>query len=130
MKLVDRDQIPQANEIAADIVEFQPLIAEQTELARGDLVAIEWDSQLHVKRLAALPGDVVKLDGPRLTIDGKRLEDLLVDSKFPVDLPRFLVDDDSRRQVSRWSSEETVSAWQRSDGRRVAVDPSRVCRLG
>jgi type IV secretory pathway protease TraF len=116
MKFVDRDQISKANEIAADVVELKPLTAGATELARGDLVAIEWDSQLHVKRLAALPGDVVKLDGLRLTIDGKRFEDLLVDNKSPVDLPRLLVDDDSRREVSRWSSKASDSAWQRKDG--------------
>lgn len=118
MNLVDRDQIPQANEIVADVVELKPLTADATELERGDLVAIEWDSQLHVKRIAALPGDVVKLDGPRLTINDKRFEDLLVESKSPVDLPQFLVDDDSRREVSRWSSEQTDSLWQRTDGRR------------
>jgi type IV secretory pathway protease TraF len=123
MKFVDRAQIPQVNEIAADVVEIRPLSmqtlsADATDLKRGDLVAIEWDGQLHVKRIAALPGDVVKLDGPRLKIDDKRFEDLLVESKSPVDLPQFLVDDDSRREVSRWSSEATDSPWQRTDSRR------------
>ena len=121
MKIVDRKQTPQAGEMTADVVEIRPLGietagAEAVNLAPGDLVAIEWDSQLHVKRVAAIPGDVVTLDGPRLVVNDKRFEDLLVDSESALDLPRFLVDDDRRREVSRWSSQETDSAWRRADG--------------
>ena len=122
MEIVDREQTRQASEITADIVEIRPLGIQTTgveaaELALGDLVAIEWDRQLHVKRIAALPGDVVKLDGPRLIVNDKRFEDLLVGNEYTIDLPRFLVDDDTRREVSRWSSPQTDSAWQRADGR-------------
>lgn len=117
MSIVDPDPITRHMVIAADVVQMEPL-AEATELARGDLVAVQWQGQLRVKRIVALPGDIVQLDGSRLTMDGKRLEDLLIDGRFPFDLPRFLVDDDSRRPMSRWSPEAEGSGWQRNADRK------------
>ena len=114
MSIVDRDQVASAGILSADVVELKPVIGAATELKRGDLVALRWEDQLRVKRIAAVPGDIVSLDGTRLTVAGKRLEDLLFDDRPLFDLPWFLVDDESRREVSRWSTAAADPAWQRT----------------
>ncbi len=109
--------------IAADVVAIRECNGETDEIQRGDLVAIKWDGRLRVKRIAALEGEKVDLDQLRLTVGGERLEDLLTSASSSVELPRFLVDDDGRRPVSRWSSIDadsppprSSSAWQRIPG--------------
>ncbi|MEM6470546.1 MAG: S26 family signal peptidase [Planctomycetota bacterium] len=52
-------------------------IEDFATLRRGDLVAVTADGGLRVKRLAALPGDIVDAVDGRVTINGTRLETLL-----------------------------------------------------
>jgi signal peptidase I len=115
---IDRPADPQNRAaVNADIV---TVVAKgRAEIsARGSLIAATRDqSPWFVKRLIGLPGDVVGVhqDGMHLTLNGRRIEDVLVqmDDRFP--LPRFLVDDDNSRQQSRWSSlgGDTGTSWQR-----------------
>lgn len=75
------------------------------ELSRGDLVAVQVEGQLHVKRVAAMPGDRVSLQASKLLVNGVRIEDELSQHACLFPLPWMLVDDDSRRAESRWASQ-------------------------
>ena len=56
--------------------------AISADLRIGDVVAVDWSGKRRVKRVAALPGDVVELDRGRLLVNQQRLEDLLADRDF------------------------------------------------
>lgn len=120
---IDRSVIsPQRSAVNADIVDVVAKDRDEVP-ARGSLIAATREqSPWFVKRLIGLPGDVIGVheDGMHLTLNGRRIEDALVemDDRFP--LPRFLVDDDRFRQQSRWSSPggETETSWQRDAQRR------------
>lgn len=101
----------------ADTVMIEKIDAPLAGLRRGDLVAVQWDDQLHLKRISALPGEVVTLDGLRLRVDGERLEDLMVRDGVPIELPWFLVDHDASRPLSRWSPAEDRAGWRRTEDR-------------
>lgn len=111
MTVVDRDA-----DIDGDVVEVQPLESPQN-LAFGDLVAVRWNEQLNVKRIVALPGDLVEADGLRLIVESSRVEDLLRQQRTRFELPRLLVDDDTRRESSRWTPAEADSQWKRRNDR-------------
>ena len=103
--------------IPGDIVDVTPLSESPGEnelLKIGDIVAIKVDDQLRVKRIAALPGDIVDVDEQRMTINGQRLDDKIARRDLNR-APRLLVDDDSIRNNSRWASTQPKSAWRRSD---------------
>ena len=89
----------------------------ENDLRRGDLVAIRWDDQLRVKRIAALPGDRLELDAMHLKVNGERFEDLMALDHGSNHLARFLVDRDSRRAGSRWSPTDSDSPWTRTPQR-------------
>ena len=97
-------------------------------LSQGDLVSVRWDGQLHVKRVVAVPGDTVSLQQSRLLVNGVRIEDALhrEGCQFPV--PWMLVDEDSRREESRWASkleiggdEDEQDIWVATGRRRWSI---------
>ena len=61
---------------------------------RGALVIASNKIGLHVKRLVGLPGDTIGLNGVHLTINGVRIEDVLVEHPMRFPLPWFLVSGD------------------------------------
>lgn len=88
----------------------------------GQLVVIRRDGQLHVKRLVALPGDIVSLDGVRLLVNGNRIEDQLTGRGVPVAPASIPVDQDTRRKRSRWRGIDSSSGWRRDAGHHWSFD--------
>jgi type IV secretory pathway protease TraF len=90
-------------------------------LSRGDVVAVRWQGRIHVKRLAAAPGDEISLRGNRLLVNRVRIEDTLCSRQLSFPIPWMLVDDDKRRESSRWSAHDASDEradWTRDqDGR-------------
>ena len=88
-------------------------------LSHGDLVAVRWEGQLHVKRIVAVPGDRVSLRESRLLVNGVRVEDRLAHDDDRRSAPWMLVDDDSRRAESRWASQgeagDDQEGWMRDE---------------
>ena len=123
LNLDGRKQIAAAQNLGPDVVNIRQVDSLTTEFKRGDLVAIEWDDQLHLKRIAALPGDTIGIDGLRLTINGERLEDLILQNATLASPVRFLVDHDAHRPVSRWSPVDPDSGWTRTRERPWRLDP-------
>lgn len=117
LTIVDSKTTSSASKFHPDAVEIHKIEARTGGLRRGDLVAVEWDDQLHLKRIAAMPGEVVDLDGLRFQVAGRRLEDLMVDQGLPIKLPWFLVDHDASRPMSRWSPASDDSGWIRTTDR-------------
>ena len=72
-----------------------------------------------VKRLVAIPGDVVAIDtdGQHLTVNGERIEDRLAKRDLPFPLPRFLVDQDARRDATRSHVIGDPGTWKRDADR-------------
>lgn len=115
------------NADAFDVVSVETMREIQSAADRlepGDLVAVQWEGQLHVKRLVAKPGDELKLEGSRLFVNGERVEDRIIENDCLFPLPWMMVDDDSRRRETRWvprstglaESASTVSTrWIRED---------------
>ena len=81
-------------------------------LRRGALVAVHWQGRLRLKRLFALPGRRVRLDGRRLLVD-PGWEGASV-SVSPTLLP---VDLDAHRAESRWAPAAGGALWHRRDRR-------------
>lgn len=104
-----------------DVVEIRPQRINASGLRRGDLVAVGWEGDLHVKRIAALPGETIQLEGLRLMVGGRRLEDLILSDNDSIELPRFLVDRDDRRSKSRWSPDATEPTWMRTPDRQWSI---------
>lgn len=122
LSATDPETSGSSSQFPADLVEIERIDAELTELRRGDLVAAEWSGELHLKRIVALPGEVVALDGLRLQVDGRRLEDLLYEQSSPFGLPWFAVDVDAARDVSRWFPPSDDSGWICSASRNWEYD--------
>ena len=95
-----------------DVVQLTP--AAKGQYRCGDLVAVRLNEGLSVKRIAAVPGDVVTVNERRLRVNDRRVEDSLeiADADRP---PLMLVDDDSLAKGSRWRTQTEAPAWQRSD---------------
>lgn len=91
------------------------------ELTRGDLVALQWEGERHVKRIVAAPGDLVSLDGSRLLVNGMRIEDAMQTTLTRFHVPWMLVNDDSHQQPpTRWGcmeDEDNEQADWTRDGR-------------
>ncbi|QDV41827.1 Peptidase S24-like protein [Stieleria neptunia] len=81
-------------------------IAKCRTLQIGDVVAIRWGGKRHVKRVAAVGGDVVDRVGGRLTVGGKRLEDRLAERDTDEFLSPALVPVSS--QPHHWSRDAAV----------------------
>ncbi len=90
-------------------------------LRRGGLVAArhEGSPDLFVKRIVGVPGDIIDVDadGMHLLLNGGRAEDRLIEQNGLASLPRFIVDSDDARAVSRWSADLGDSAWTRTGAR-------------
>ncbi|MDV6034820.1 MAG: hypothetical protein F9B45_32965 [Phycisphaera sp. RhM] len=81
-------------------------LADCGTLQTGDVVAIRWGGKRHVKRVAAVGGDVVDRADGRLTVGGRRLEDLLAERDTEEFLPPALVPVSS--QPDHWSRDAAV----------------------
>jgi Signal peptidase, peptidase S26 len=99
----------------ADVVDMLPLAGR--ELKRGDIVVLQQNNELHVKRVLGLPGDTIELQGLRFSIQGQRLEDLLDPRSSAPTMP---VDHDASRIESRWSddSADSEDCWTRDPATR------------
>ena len=74
----------------------------------GDVVAIRWGGKRHVKRVAAVGGDVVDRVAGRLTVGGQRLEDLLAERDADEFLTPALVPVSSHQ--NHWRRDAAVSS--------------------
>ncbi len=91
------------------VIQVDPMQAER-QLQRGDLVVVRVEQSLTVKRLLAVPGDVIALSPqidapPRLSCNGD----------FTHSVSLIPVDRDARRLHSRWNADG--ADWQRTDCR-------------
>ncbi|WP_197168917.1 S26 family signal peptidase [Novipirellula galeiformis] len=91
-------------------------VTATSSLAIGDVVAVNIDGRMRVKRILGLPGDRVAVDQRRLLVNGSRLEAILEATNFPSAAPLIDVDVDRRRTESRWSPAADASNWARSKG--------------
>ncbi len=83
-------------------------------LRSGDVVAIDGEDGLRIKRIAAVPGDIVELDGGYLLVNGKRVPQNMaseIELNVPISVMPFEMD--CRRVVTRWAGK----GWQRSEQR-------------
>ena len=71
---------------------------------RGELIAVDYQGSMHVKRLVGLPGDTIGLSGSHLTVNSIRLEDVIGAEQVPFPVPWFIVDKDSFSADSVWES--------------------------
>ncbi|PAY15663.1 hypothetical protein CKO51_30835 [Rhodopirellula sp. SM50] len=81
-------------------------LADCGTLQIGDVVAIRWGGKRHVKRVAAVGGDVVDRVEGRLTVGGQRLEDRLAQRDTDQFLSPALVP--VRSQPNHWSRDAAV----------------------
>ncbi|WP_345682576.1 S26 family signal peptidase [Novipirellula caenicola] len=94
----------QGDWVAGDLVEVTPIESNaENPLRIGDMIAVDLEGQLRVKRILALPGDVVSLDERRLCVNGKRLELQLAESADNRSGTLIDVDIDRHRSISRWA---------------------------
>lgn len=80
----------------------------------GDVVAISGEDMMRIKRIIALPGDLVELNAASLLVNGKTIQKTMRandDLKIPV--PPLLFEMDNRRELSRWRGK----GWQRNEQR-------------
>ncbi|QDV84138.1 S26 family signal peptidase [Planctomycetes bacterium TBK1r] len=108
----DRAPLPSAfrivgNSMAPTLVDGDVCqLADCDTLQIGDVVAIRWGGKRHVKRVAAVEGDVVDRVEGRLTVGGWRLEDRLAQRDTDEFLPPALVPVNS--QPDHWSRDAAV----------------------
>lgn len=80
----------------------------------GDVVAIGGQNMMRIKRIAALPGERVELNGDSLIVNGETLQTRMErDGDLKIPLPTLLFEMDNRRELSRWHGD----GWQRSEQR-------------
>ena len=80
----------------------------------GDVVAISGEDMMRIKRIIALPGDVVELDAASLLVNGKTIqESMRANQDIKVPVPALLFEMDNRRELSRWRGK----GWQRNEQR-------------
>ena len=83
-------------------------------LRRGAVVAIANGGRPQLKRLVALPGETVRVEGNRLRVDGRPLM-----FSAGVQPPWVPVDFDAHREHSRWApSAPGTDSWRRREDRR------------
>lgn len=97
-----------------DVINVWP--AKKRGYHRGDMVAFRANGQLQVKRIVAVGGEVVSTQQGRLLVGGKRIEDLLSRAAFPA--AELIVDEDNRRDQSRWVSGQGRRPWKYGAGGR------------
>ncbi len=88
----------------------------------GELVAIQWQGSVHVKRVVATEGDEVDIARLHVLVNGQRVEDRLAAEPGRRRPPDLLVDDDSLRALSRWTSATAAEPWRRDADRRWSCD--------
>ena len=89
-------------------------LSTSTALRSGDVVAIGGEDMLRIKRIAAVPGDVVELNGSDLLVNGEPIpQSFRPEAKLSIPASFMVFEMDSRRAVSRWKS----GGWQRSSQR-------------
>ena len=107
---------------SGDQVRVSTLLEDADELSdtlqRGDLVALKQDGAVHVKRLVALPGEVVGLSGRHLTVDSIRIEDLLYRDGCQFPAPWLTVHRDEFSERIPWVTHNSVTnsqtGWKRT----------------
>lgn len=83
-------------------------------LRSGDVVAIDGEEGLRIKRIAGVPGDTVELDGTYLLVNGKPvLQSMASETELDVPISVFPFEMDRRRAATRW----TGKGWKRSEQR-------------
>ncbi|MCS7467936.1 S26 family signal peptidase [Stieleria sp. ICT_E10.1] len=108
----DRASLPSVFRIAGDSMAPTLVDGDVCQLADcgtlqiGDVVAIRWGGKRHVKRVAAVGGDVLDRAEGRLTVGGWRLEDLLAERDADEFLTPALVPVSS--QPNHWSRDAGV----------------------
>ncbi|MDE0863552.1 MAG: S26 family signal peptidase [Rubripirellula sp.] len=100
---------------AASRVILNEKLAVTTDVLRpGDVVALRGESMLRVKRIAAVPGDTIELDGAYLIVNGKSVVQRMGrEQQLTLPLPILPFELDHRRSQSRWSGK----SWRRSHQR-------------
>jgi type IV secretory pathway protease TraF len=102
------DPVRAGGVVPADVVR----VTAGNRIRRGQLIAFSHDGIAGVKRVVAMPGDRISLQGLLILVNGNSIES---ETKLPVDL-------DDHRAVSRWSSEDELLRrtadrhWQLSSG--------------
>jgi hypothetical protein len=84
----------------------------------GDLVALDRHGKMQVKRIAAVAGNILDVDGLHLLVDGRRLEDRMAGDANVSPPPSMTIDDDSFRAESRWAAADEGGGWIRQPNRR------------
>ena len=94
---------------------------EGNPLRAGDVVALVHEKRLRIKRIAAVPGDIVDLNGSHLIVNGDEIPLRMgTERQLEVPLASMPVDLDSQREVSRWAgngwlrnkSDAEQAAWE------------------
>ena len=109
--LSDRDLAGSLTSYLGDVVQVSEVPTNEYRI--GDLVAIDQQGSMQVKRIAALAGNVVDLDDLHLLVDGQRLEDRIASEAKASPPPAMTIDDDSLRAKSRWSAADDGNRWVR-----------------
>ena len=95
-------EIVKANEVV------MTRLRKHDHLKFGDLVAIDHQGKQQIKRIIGEPGTTITLDGLRLLVSGVRAE-----GRFRnVPMPWLLVDDNVRREKSRWTGSGINKDWK------------------
>lgn len=75
----------------------------------GDVVAIEWRGKHRIKRVAAIGGDVVDRVDRRLTVNGRRIEDIIADQSTDRFTPPKMILVSS--QSDDWIRSDVQTGW-------------------
>ena len=117
----------------ADAVLVHTLTPTQRQLLQiGDVVAIDHEGKLRVKRIAALPGGLISLAASRILINGVRLEDKIASAENSLKVPtmRLTVDRDLRQANSRWKPSHADASWTRDDLRQWTYETEQANQPG
>jgi len=91
-----------------------PLRIGDVPLRIGDVVAISGEDMMRIKRIIALPGDLVELRGASLLVNGETIHNAMrAQDDLNVPASSLVFELDNRRELSRWHGE----GWQRNKQR-------------
>ena len=108
------DRVKVANVVVVHAYEGEFSGSGADPLRSGDVVAIDGEEGLRIKRIAAVPGDTVELDGAYLLINGKPVpQSMASETELTVPISVMPFEMDRRRAVTRWAGK----GWQRSKQR-------------